>query len=386
MQRRVIVRNAKPRQQKLLERRVIQSGRRLPKNRTRLYVSLQRKIGNTPLHEIGQINVPNGCRIFAKEEYLNPSGSHYDRVYLHLLKALEAEEKITPGRTPLIETSSGNAGISFAYLAKALGFQSEVIMPASLPNARIEGAKTHGAKVRLTSGRKYIGGAAEELRHALTVENKQRAAQGLPKYWSPNHSQDFRTAQALEPIASEVKRQLGNTKIDYVILGVGNGATILGPGRRLKELFPRIKVIAWEPFSSAKMYSMRNAKKYERTFGVKPGSKLSHTVYGTGVPNVQFPLLEEAERTVVDEVKLVAEKKERDSHSRQVRGKKRAGNFRQNVRELTNWEQALKHLHSVERKPVGRSSAGSLAIALEMASRMKNKNFLIIFYDQISRY
>lgn len=231
------------------------SRQKFPLLRQRLYATLEKRIANTPLYEISKIKVPNGCRVFVKEEYHNPSGSHYDRVYLHLLKALEAEGRIVPGKTLLIETSSGNAGISFAYLARLLGYSAEVIMPVNLPKARIDGVKKEGAKVRLTPAKHYVGGAAEALKRVLAIENKQRESQGLPKYWSPNHSQDKRSTLSLEPIASEVKKQLGKTKLDFVVLGVGNGATILGPGRRLKELFPGLKVIAWEPFSSAKMIS-----------------------------------------------------------------------------------------------------------------------------------
>ncbi len=358
----------------------------LSASRRRVYAALEKRIGNTPLYQVRRIPVPNGCKIFVKEEYRNPSGSHYDRVYLGLLKALETEGRIIPGKTPLIETSSGNAGISFAWLAKKLGFSSEVIMPANLPSARVEGARVQGAKIRLSPAKKYVGGAAEMLRAVLTVENKQRAAQGLPKYWSPNHSQDPRTAIVLRPIADEVKRQLGNTKLDFLVVGVGNGATILGPGKRLKELFPGLKVVAWEPFSSARMYSQMHGGQYEKMFGINPGEKIAHTVYGTGVPNVEFPLLQAAQRTVVDDVKLVAQQKELASHKRQLRGRKQAAQFISNASSLIRWENTLDQLHSIEKKLVGRSSAGSLAVALEMASRVKNKNFLIIFYDKISRY
>ena len=99
--------------------------------REKLYRELESRIGNTPILKLS-LHLPYGNRIFVKEEFRNPTGSHYDRVYIHLLKEIEKEGKIVPGVTPLIETSSGNAGSSFAWLCRELGYQAEVIVPEGL--------------------------------------------------------------------------------------------------------------------------------------------------------------------------------------------------------------------------------------------------------------
>ena len=191
--------------------------------REQAYERLEKQIGRTPLYVF---SLPNGHKAYAKAEFMNPTGSHYDRVYIKLLKELENDGRITPGETPLIETTSGNAGSAFAWLCNELGYDCTVIIPGGLPKARVDDIRKYGAKIRFSDKDKYVRGAAEELKRVLTQENKERKAKGLPKFWSPNHSQDMRSADALESIANEALDELKeqSVNLDYFIAAIGNGS------------------------------------------------------------------------------------------------------------------------------------------------------------------
>ncbi|MBI2451531.1 PLP-dependent lyase/thiolase [Candidatus Pacearchaeota archaeon] len=381
--------------------------------RERIYADLERKVGRTPLYEF---ELPNGSKIFAKAEYKNPTGSHYDRVYVPLLRALEEEGKIQPAENPLIETTSGNAGASFAWVCKRLGYECTVIVPPELPKARVDDIRNHGGHIRFSERGKYVRGAAEELRKVLKIENKERKAKGLPPFYTPNHSQDIRSTGFLERITEEVLDELRDASLDYAVLAVGNGATILGPGRLLKEKSPKTKIVAWEPFASGKAFDIRHPGAYESMFRIKPG-KLKHTMYGTGVANVHFPMLEEALRArsgnkTVDEVRLVSEPTTfRDYYKKiGIFGKifgaeveeacvmtnpfralsRKSEHILQQKNEFesqfVDWQDTQRDLHS-RGFNVGKSSAGSFAVAEEIAKNENQpKNFFVIFYDPHWKY
>src|SRR3989338_4732778 len=128
----------------------------MDQERTALYSRLEREIGNTPLYEISKIQLPNGNRVFAKEENRNPGGSHYDRVFIRLFRHYEEGGRIVPGHTPVVETTSGSAGVSVARLGRLLGYECLVICPADLPEARIRAIREQGAELRLSPEGRYV--------------------------------------------------------------------------------------------------------------------------------------------------------------------------------------------------------------------------------------
>lgn len=391
-------------------------------NRVRLYKRLQARIGNTPLVE-SPLQLPNGNKLFIKEEYKNPTGSHYDRVYVHLLNDLEKRKKIKPGETPLIETTSGNAGASFAWLCRELGYEATVILPEGLPIARINDIKQYGAKLMFTPKKDYIGGSAKELKRILTEVNRQRHMQGLPMFRSPNHSQTFKTIDSLESIATEATDQL-NGKIDFFIAAIGNGASLLGPGKYLKKQNSDIQIIGWEPLASGLACEMKYPGSYRNLFGISKG-QLTHELYGTGVSNVKFPFLEQAiegkgGEPIVDEVMLVTDTNTENQLRKKIDpqglidsnlslspgGAESPVITRRrihvlNTRRFPNWEKTAEELSRLNYQ-VGRSSAASMAVAFNIASReklkfkwkfpfveadkTKGKNFLVIAYDPLWKY
>lgn len=392
----------------------------MEESRRRKYAELSSKVGKTPLHVITphtySFEQESPHRIFAKAEFENPTESHYDRVYVPLIRTLEEEGRITPGETPLIETTSGNAGASFAWVCREMGYDATVIIPDNLPEGRIRDITQYGPTIRTTPGEDYVRGAADELKRVLTIENKERKAQGLPKFWSPNHSQDMRSAQLLEPIAKEILDETQGTLIDYLILAAGNGASILGPARVFRERSPQTKIIAWEPLASGAAFDMIYSGRYQELYRIEPGT-LEHNMYGTGVANVDFPMLKEAIRgndhpPVVDRVELAADRNTLNQLYKQL-GIYRKVHFaeveeacllanptralsRRSARVLDQknkfesnfffWEDQTKRLRK-KGFDVGRSSVASYALADEIARRHKEpQNIAVIFYDPAHKY
>jgi len=362
---------------------------RLPTSRKKIYENLSLSIGDTPLHEIKDIPLSNGNRIFAKEEYKNPSGSHYDRVYLFLLADLETQNKISPDIHHLIETTSGCAGAAFARICGILGYECSVVVPDGLPKARIDHIKEYNAKIILSPKEDFIAGAVRTLKKELTIVNKKRIASDLKPYVTPNHSRDTTSVLALEPIAIEALSQAGKV-FDYFIAAAGNGISILGPSSILKK--NGTQVIAWDPLQAPTAYNIAYPDVYKATFGLDPGQLGQHHIYGTGVLGVRFLFLEKAikgdknSKPVVDEVMLVADEEAFGKLSSFVSLAKAPIKVLEIVKQLPDLSDAHKMLNIIERKPVGYSSAGSFAVALELCKKVKNKSILIIFYDDMSKY
>src|SRR5262245_46615483 len=128
------------------------------RRRKDVYRSINARVGNTTLRRLTNIAAPNGNRIWAKLEYENPTESAFDRVYPGLFESAESDGRIVPGVTPVIECSTGNAGASFAWVAKELGYESHVIIHADAPGARIAQLERLGAKVILSPAGQYGAG------------------------------------------------------------------------------------------------------------------------------------------------------------------------------------------------------------------------------------
>ncbi|UCG51683.1 MAG: pyridoxal-phosphate dependent enzyme [Candidatus Latescibacterota bacterium] len=362
----------------------------MTKGRAKLYDKLKAEVGHTPVCEITHIDIPNGNRIFAKEEHLNkPTGSHYDRVYVELLEGFESSGTIAPKEVELVETTSGNAGMAFADAAKKLGYKSTVIIPEGVSTTRLEGISALGATIIQTPKHDFVKGAVEELRRLLTVESRKRKKSGKRPYFCPNHSRNPLTLNAMARIGEEVLDD-APVELDMFVAAVGNGSSLLGPGRVLKEY--GAEVIAWDPVKAPTAFEMRNPGEYKTTFGIDPGQLGLHSIYGTGVLGVAFPFLEEAifgtddTAPIVDDILLVADDDAMESfsalHDRGAIGSKALDK----ALSLPDLSAAHRLLMGIEKKSVGRSSAGSLAVALKLCEEVKNKNILIILYDRATYY
>jgi cysteine synthase len=172
------------------------------------------------------------------------------------------------------------------------------------------------------------------------------------------------TLDALGDIAREVKE-----KIDYYIPAVGNGSSVLGPGRIFKER--GAKIVAFESFQSAVAYDKLYSGKYENEFGIKPGTLPRHKLRGTSYQGINFPHIAHAfEQKLIDEVYLVSDK-DKDADYKKLTHK--------NPPILPHWD-------SIPKGEYGKSTRAGLAVALELAKKVKNKTMLVIWYDYANRY
>jgi cysteine synthase len=332
-------------------------------SREDLYRRLEKSVGWT---DVRRIELANGNVLFQKNETRNPTETHYDRCYISLIKSLELGGEISPGDT-LLETTSGSAGVSFAWVCKKLGYKSVVFMPSFVPEPRMAEIKRLATEVHLSDDRQlYLLGCAQQMtayfrRHARTRKAQER------RLFMPNHSHDFLTPQIFERIMDEVHEQIGGKPVDYFIGGIGNGSTLLGIGSRLKTLHAHAKIIAFEPVAACPFY-----KAHRERWG-KVGPRLIddaaipegfsfHLLTGTGnYGNVEFPFMRTAiERNLIDDICPVPDQKILSS-----------------VRYNDELEEEFR---------LGNGSLVSRYIAEVMAKHVENKNFLVIAYDRADRY
>jgi cysteine synthase len=214
-----------------------------PIGRGRVYNDITETIANTPLVRVGRTAKAAGAKadVLIKLEFFNPLSSVKDRIGVSMIDALEAAGKISPGKTTLIEPTSGNTGIGLAFVAAARGYKLILTMPESMSIERRKILIHLGAELELTPREKGMKGAiarAEELltKHPGSVQPSQFENPANPLV------HELTTAE-------EIWRDTGG-KVDVLVVGVGTGGTLTGCGRVLKARKPGFKVIAVEPSAS----------------------------------------------------------------------------------------------------------------------------------------
>ena len=204
--------------------------------------SLTELIGKTPLLKPSRYieDEAPGAEIYLKLEYFNPAGSVKDRIAYSMILDAEKKGLLKKGST-IIEPSSGNTGVGIAFVAATRGYDVIITMPETMSVERRNLLKALGAKVVLTPGAQGMNGAvrrAEELR-SLTSNSVI-----LQQFENPANPSIHATTTAQEIWADT------EGTVDVFIAGVGTGGTITGVGKRLKELNPKIQIIAIEPYES----------------------------------------------------------------------------------------------------------------------------------------
>ena len=232
-------------------------------------------VGNTPLMELAAYNKSKNlsATIIGKLEYFNPAGSVKDRVALAMIEAAERDGTLKPGAT-IIEPTSGNTGVGLAFVSAVKGYKLILTMPDSMSVERRNLVKAYGATVDLTPGKDGMKGA---IARANELNAQIPGSVILQQFENPaNPAAHYATT------AEEIWRDTEG-QIDILVGGVGTGGTVSGTGKRLKELNPKVRVVAAEPASSPVLS------------GGEPGA---HKIQGIGAGFV--PKTYDA--TVIDEV------------------------------------------------------------------------------------
>ena len=306
-----------------------------PEFRGRIYDSIVDTIGATPLVRLSKLAAKRGVKaeIVAKLEFFNPLASVKDRIGVSMIEAAEKAGRIIPGKSTLVEPTSGNTGIGLAFVAAAKGYRLILTMPESMSVERRKMLRFLGAELDLTPREKGMRGAiarAEELLKAIPDSFMPQ------QFQNPSNPEIHRRTTA-----EEIWKDTGG-QLDIFVSGVGTGGTITGVGEVLKPRLPGLKVFAVEPEDSAVLS------------GGPPGA---HPIQGIGAGFVPDIL----NKGVIDGIIRIAN---------------------------ANAYATSREVAVVEGLPVGISSGAAIAAALELGAKKENegKRIVVIVPSFAERY
>ncbi len=239
-------------------------------------------VGHTPLVQLNHIPQSEGCvaQIVVKLEGMNPAASVKDRIGVSMIQVAEEAGLIFPGKTILVEPTSGNTGIALAMVAAAKGYDLILTMPDTMSQERRAMLKAYGAKLELTPGTNGMRGAIARAEEIVAETPNAFMPQ---QFRNPANPQIHRETTAEEIWADT------DGKVDFLVAGVGTGGTLTGVAEVIKARKPSFKAIAVEPVSSPVIS------------GGKPGA---HKIQGIGagfIPEILRQDLIDEVITVMDE-------------------------------------------------------------------------------------
>jgi cysteine synthase/molybdopterin converting factor small subunit len=215
--------------------------------RTAVAGSLLELVGSTPLVELQRLAPKPGVRIYAKLEGQNPTGSIKDRVARAMIEEAEASGELEPGRE-LLEPTSGNTGISLAFVARLKGYPLTVVMPENATEERRRLLRLYGARIVDSPAAEGSNGA---VRMALAIAERE------PRYFMPfQYANPANPRAHYEGTGAEIAEALD--RVDVLVAGLGTGGTLMGVSERLRESFPDVVVAAAEPLPGDLVMGLRS--------------------------------------------------------------------------------------------------------------------------------
>jgi cysteine synthase A len=285
--------------------------------------SVTELIGRTPLLRLNRISDETGAEVLGKLESANPGGSVKDRIGLAMIEVAEKDGLIAPGRTTIVEPTSGNTGIGLAFVAAVRRYRLVLVMPETMSVERRKLLLAFGAELILTPGSEGMPGAIRRVGELAASDPRYLVLQQFSNPANP----DVHRRTTAEEIWADTDGQ-----IDILVAGVGTGGTITGVGQVIRPRKPSFRIVAVEPKDSAVLS------------GSKPGP---HKIQGLGAGFVPDVL----DRNVIDEVMTVSN-----------------GDAGAMARRLTREEGIVS----------GISCGAAMHVAVEVARREENRDKLIV--------
>ncbi|MDQ3720672.1 MAG: cysteine synthase A [Actinomycetota bacterium] len=199
-------------------------------------------VGRTPMIRLTRLAPECPAELIAKLEAYNPAGSVKDRIGVAMIEAAEAEGRIEPGRTTIVEATSGNTGIALAFVCAAKGYDLALTLPQGMSREREALLRLYGARVEITES---MGGMNE------AVEAATRIAGDTGDFFIPDQFSNPANPEVHRRTTAEEIWHDMDGRVDVLVAGVGTGGTISGAGGRLKERNPALHVVAVEPKASS---------------------------------------------------------------------------------------------------------------------------------------
>jgi cysteine synthase A len=306
-----------------------------PPGRSRIYESILDTIGNTPMVRIPRLSKEEGvvADLLLKLEFFNPLGSVKDRIALGMIIDMENDGRIEPGKTTLVEPTSGNTGIGLAFVAASRGYKLILTMPESMSLERKKMLAILGAQVELTPREKGMRGAIEKANEFLAT---------IPGSVMPSQFDNPSNPAIHERTTAEEIWRDTNGEVDAIISGVGTGGTFTGCARTLKPRKPSLKMIAVEP---------------EKSPVLSGGQPSPHPIQGIGAGFIPANM----DTSYIDEIQRINTERSID---------------------------LARRIAKTEGIPVGMSSGAAIAAGIDVGKRleMKGKKIVVIIPSFAERY